>query len=174
MRGLPQNVKIALEKARDAGLLAVEVYNKPAIKFKSGGYISLMIIAWTALFHSIFFKKKIKPFVKDKGHFVIRDGEYWYWQLEECLNKYYKTDIANPVRKNLEFFIPLRNKIEHKSLPEIDSDIFGECQAMLLNFDELLREHFGDAYCLRECLSFSLQLFPSSKSLADAVKWRFR
>ena len=46
MRGLPRQAKRALEKARDSGILAVEVYNKPAVKFKSGGYITLMVIAW--------------------------------------------------------------------------------------------------------------------------------
>jgi len=40
MRGLPRKAKGALEKARDSALLAVEVYNKPAVKFKSGGYIN--------------------------------------------------------------------------------------------------------------------------------------
>jgi hypothetical protein len=55
-------------------------------------------------------------------------------------------------------------------MPELDASIFGECQAMLLNFDEMLEREFGAKYCLRECLSFSLQLFPSSESLADAVK----
>jgi hypothetical protein len=54
-----------LTKARDSALLAVEMYNKPAIKFKSGGYIVLMTIAWTALFHAIFFRKGIKPYHKD-------------------------------------------------------------------------------------------------------------
>ena len=42
MRGLPRQVKAALEKARDSAILAVEVYNKPAVKFKSGGYITLI------------------------------------------------------------------------------------------------------------------------------------
>lgn len=171
MRGLPNNVKVSLEKACDAALLAVEIYNKPAVKFKSGGFISLMIIAWTALFHSIFFKKRIKPFYKAaNGRYKKRDGDFYYWELDECLRQYFEADTSSPVRKNLEFFIPLRNKIEHKSLPEIDSDIFGECQAMLLNFDELIELTFGSKYCLRESLSFSLQLFPSSKSLAQAAK----
>ena len=43
MRGLPRPVKASLEKAGDSALLAVEVYNKPAVKFKSGGYITLMV-----------------------------------------------------------------------------------------------------------------------------------
>jgi len=171
MRGLPRQAKGALEKARDSALLAVEIYNKPAVKFKSGGYISLMVIAWTSLFHAIFFKKKLKPFYKkDSGRYVKVDGDFKYWELEESLRQHFKTDTGNPVRKNLEFFIPLRNRIEHRSMPELDASIFGECQAMLLNFDEMLEKEFGVKYCLRESLSFSLQLFPSSENLADAVK----
>src|SRR5437879_2520947 len=170
MRGPSRKVKAALEKARDSALLAVEVYNKPAVKFKSGGYITLMVIAWTALFHAIFFKKKRKPFRKEHGRFLRVDDDFKHWELGECLGQYYKTDTANPVRKNLEFFIPLRNRIEHRSMPELDPSIFGECQAMLLNFDAMLEKEFGSQYCLRESLSFSLQLFPSSENLVDAVK----
>jgi hypothetical protein len=171
MRGLPRNVKNALEKARDAALLAVEVYNKPAVKFKSGGYISLMVIAWTSLLHAVFLKRRLKPFYrKANGHFVRVDGDFKYWELDECLRQYFNTDTGHPVRRNLEFFIPLRNRIEHRSMPELDSSIFGECQAMLLNLDEMLLKEFGAKYCLRECLSFSLQLFPSAESLVDAVK----
>lgn len=163
-------VKTALEKARDSALLAVEVYNKPAIKFKSGGYITLMVIAWTALFHAIFFKMKRNPFRKEHGRFVRIENDFKHWELAECLAQYYKTDTGNPVRKNLEFFIPLRNKVEHRSMPELDATLFGECQAMLLNFDEMLESEFGAQYCLRELLSFAVQLFPSSQNLVQAVK----
>jgi hypothetical protein len=170
MRGLARPVKSSLEKARDSALLSVEIYNKPAVKFKSGGYIALMIIAWTSLFHAVFFKKKRKPFYKKSGRFVMLAGDHKYWELDECLKQYYESDVCNAVRKNLEFFIPLRNKIEHRSMPELDASIFGECQAMLLNFDEMLEKEFGKKYCIRESLSFSLQLFPSAESLVDAVK----
>ncbi|MEX5283490.1 DUF3644 domain-containing protein [Nitrospira tepida] len=159
-----------MDKAHDSALLAVEVYNKPAVKFKSGGYIALMVIAWTALFHAIFFKKKRKPFYKKpSGRYVKTGGDYRYWELDECLRQYYGSDTMNAVRKNLEFFIPLRNKIEHRSMPELDANIFGECQAMLLNFDEMLEKEFGSKHCLRESLSFSLQMFPSAEGLIDAV-----
>jgi hypothetical protein len=170
MKRLGRKVKNALEKARDSALLAVEVYNKPAVKFKSGGYITLMVIAWTSLFHAIFFKKRRKPFCKEHGRFLRIENDFRYWELAECLSQYFKTDTGNPVRKNLEFFIPLRNKIEHRSMPELDASIFGECQAMLLNFDAMLEKEFASECCLRESLSFSLQLFPSSESLVDAIK----
>lgn len=171
MRGLPRAVKNALQKAMDSALLAVEVYNKPAVAFKSGGYITLMVIAWTSLLHAIFFRRKVKPFYRtENGRFVRMDGDYRYWELDECLRQYYGSDTQNPVKKNLEFFIPLRNTIEHRSMPALDATIFGECQAMLLNFDEMVEKEFGTKYCLRESLSFSLQLFPSADSLTDAVK----
>jgi len=164
-------VKAALEKARDSALLAVEVYNKPAVKFKSGGFITLIIIAWTSLFHAVFFKRNKKPFYRGKQRrFLTIDGDFKYWELDECLRNYYGTDTGNAVRKNLEFFIPLRNQIEHRSMPELDASIFGECQAMLLNFDDMLESEFGPEYRIRESLSFSLQLFPSAESLVDAVK----
>lgn len=170
-RGLPQNVKRSLNKALDSALLAVETYNKPAIKFKSGGYIVLMCIAWTSLFHSIFFKKCLKPYYKDKNNpkrYKYVNGERQFWELKECVKEYFK-DENSPIRKNLEFFIPLRNKIEHKFMPEIDSNIFAECQALLLNFDKIVEKEFGEIYCLRESLSFALQLFPSNKTLNISI-----
>jgi hypothetical protein len=170
MKRLGRKVKNALEKARDSALLAVEVYNKPAVKFKSGGYITLMGIAWTSLFHAVFFKKKVKPFCKEHGRFLKIDNDFKYWELGECLSQHFKSDTGNPVRKNLEFFIPLRNRIEHRSMPELDANIFGECQAMLLNFDELVEKEFGATFCIRESLSFALQLFPSAEGLAAAIQ----
>jgi len=171
-RGLPLNVKKCLQKAIDSSLLAVETYNKPAIKFKSGCYAVLMVIAWTALFHAIFFKRKKKPFYRkvESNRFQIVDGDYRYWELKTCIENYFLSDTQNPVRKNLEFFVRIRNKIEHKSLPEIDANIFGECQAMLLNFDQLVEKEFGIKYCIRESLTFSLQLFPSRDSLNSSLK----
>ena len=39
---------------------------------------------------------------------------------------------APPSRKNIEFFLGLRNKIEHRYYPELDPALYGECQAMLM------------------------------------------
>lgn len=172
MRGLPRAVRDALTKAQDSALLAVEVYNKPAVRFKSAAYVTLMVIAWTSLLHAVFFRKNIKPYYRKKpnGRYERRDGDYRHWELGECLNQHYGSDNGNPVRRNLEFFIPLRNKIEHCSLPELDSPIFGECQAMLLNFDEFIEREFGLKWCIHQCLSFALQMYPTSENLVQAVK----
>ncbi len=84
------------------------------------------------------------------------EGEYKTWELAECLKQFFQ-DKNSPVRKNLEFFIGLRNKIEHRFLPDLDPDIFGECQAMLINFETLLSEEFGAKQSVGADFPFALQ-----------------
>ncbi|NEQ34776.1 MAG: DUF3644 domain-containing protein, partial [Leptolyngbya sp. SIO4C5] len=130
-----------------------------ATRFRSGAYVVFMCIAWTALFHAIFFKRKIKPFYRDPQHarrYQKREGDYQAWELAECIRQYYGFNNP-PVRRNLEFFIPLRNKIEHRSMPELDIEIFGECQALLFNFEDILSQEFNSSCLLNESLTLSLQ-----------------
>lgn len=166
-----KNLRPYLDKAKDSALLAIEVYNKPAVSFRSAGYIALMVIAWTSLLHAVFLRREVNPYYKYKnGHYQKIDGDYRHWELAECVRQFWSDDVENAIRKNIEFFIPLRNKIEHRHIPVLDAVIFGECQAWLLNFDALMGAEFGAKHQLRESLSFSLQLFPSGDSFAAAVK----
>lgn len=148
-----------LRKARESACLAVEIHNKPLVTFRSGAYIVLMNIAWTALMHAIFFRWGIKPFYREKGRpdrFAKIDSDYKGWELGTCLDTYFG-DEASPVRENLKLFIGLRNRIEHRSLPELDHRIFGECQAMLLNFEDMLFHQLGPEHALSGSLSLALQ-----------------
>ena len=162
MPRLSSETTVSLLKCREAALLAVETYNRPGTLFRSGGFIVLMVIAWTALLHGVFFKRKIKPFYRKKGskRFEKVNGDYKAWELSECVGQYFK-DKNPSERKNLELFIGLRNKIEHRFLPEIDIGLFGECQALLLNFEELLCKEFGDSYTLAPGLPYALQFSKS-------------
>lgn len=118
-----------------------------------------------------FFQKRDKTILsrKNKVRFKRVDGEIQFWELATCVKEYFKGEDC-AIRKNIELFIPLRNKLEHKFLPELDANIFAECQALLLNFDKIVEKEFGEDYCLRESLSFALQLFPSSRTLAMGIK----
>ena len=174
---IPKRSKELLNKSIESCLLAVEVYNKPQTKFRSGGYIVLMTIAYTSLFHAIFEKYRIKYYHREKGSnkYIVIDDEHKAWELSDCLKEYFKNCGKEelPIRKNVEFFIPLRNKIEHRFMPELDDEIFGECQALLHNFEYILIKEFGEKYAIRENLVFSLQFaktYPSSKGKESLVK----
>lgn len=151
----------------ETALLAVETYNRPGASFRSAGYLVLMVVAWTALFHAIFAKRKVKPYYRQKKNlrrFERVDGDFKCWELAECMQQFY-ADQDPPARKNLEFVVKLRNKIEHRFLPVLDIEIFGECQALLNNFEQLMCETFGDKYALSASLAFALQF---GRSVAPA------
>ncbi|WP_319466170.1 DUF3644 domain-containing protein [uncultured Pseudodesulfovibrio sp.] len=152
--------KAILESSVDSALLAIEIYNKPRTAFRSEGYIAMMVIAWTKLFHA-YFQATIGDRYYHKhsnGRFKTKDGEKLAWELSACVRKY--GDLSEAVKMNLKFFIQLRNKIEHRHInkKEVDVAIFGECQSFLFNYENFLIKLFGDGYALHESLVFALQL----------------
>lgn len=176
-KGLPQTVKDNIEKCRAAAIAAVDVYNRPGPRFRTAHYVVLIVLAWTAIFHAIFYKKRVNPWYKKpggkpKGYRYIRiDGDPKHWDLSECLKQFYGGNNP-PERKNLEFLIGLRNKIEHRHLPELDASLYGECQAALLNLEELIASEFGGRYALAEQLAIALQftqLMPAEKKKASKI-----
>ncbi len=151
--------KSLLESSIDCALLAVEIYNKPRAPFRVESFITHMIMAWTRLFQA-HFQNTIgeKYFYKEKnGRYKIIDGEKKAWELKTCILKYGKLVVG--VKTNLEFFIKLRNKIEHRTIEkdEIGLMIFGECQSLLYNFENELIKLFGSEYSINESLAYSLQ-----------------
>lgn len=152
-------VKKLVLKSRESALLAVSIYNNPQTVFKTYAYIVNMCIAWTSLFHAIFEKRKIKYFYRKEGkklEYEKIDGEYRAWELSKCCKEYYN-EIMCPTRANLETLVKLRNKIEHRFLPELDSHVFGECQSCLFNYEKLLISEFGDEHTINSSLAFGLQ-----------------
>ncbi|MDH3695439.1 MAG: hypothetical protein OER96_12810 [Gammaproteobacteria bacterium] len=75
---------------------------------------------------------------------------------KHALIKYGQLDEA--IKTNLKLFIKLRNIIErrHVEKHELDMLIFGECQALLYNFETLLIKFFGGEFAISENLSYSL------------------
>ena len=154
---LPERVEGLVLKAQQSATLALDVYNRPATQFRTEGFIVLMVVAWTAALHAIFENRGVDYFFKDaSGSPTIIDGDQKAWSLSDCLNEYYGGNNP-PVRQNLDFIIGLRNKIEHRYVPGIDAHVAGECQALLLNFDRLISDSFGDYYSIADSLSVPLQ-----------------
>lgn len=159
--------KTLLQSSIDSALLAVEIYNKPRTSFRSEAFITLMIIAWTRLFHAYFnttIGDKFYYKKKESNRYIIKGGERRSWELKTCIRKYGSLSVA--VKKNLKFFIALRNKVEHRHInkKEVDVLIFGECQSLLFNYESLLIEMFGESYALNESLVYSLQFSHLRKS----------
>lgn len=164
MSRLPKQTRLLLEKARDSATQAISVFNDPRSSFRTGNFTVLMTIAWTALLHSYFERIKIKYFYKqDSGRFIKIDGERKAWDLSDCIKQIFEEN--DPVRKNIELFIKLRNKIEHRNLPGIDQELIGECQAFVLNFENWLINHYGSETSLIDTMFVPIQLTSARRTL---------
>ncbi|NPV69211.1 MAG: DUF3644 domain-containing protein [Firmicutes bacterium] len=152
----PLETERLVAKAREAAVLALDIYNRPGTLFRTQGFIVMMVIAWTALFHAVFEKRGISYIYEKDGSPVVVDGDPKAWGIGDCMDRYFGSSNS-PIRRNLDFIIGLRNKIEHRYVPAIDPHVGGECQALLMNFDDLLTSEFGDYYALRETMSVPLQ-----------------
>lgn len=157
--------KTILDNSINSAITAVETYNRPRTKFRIENYIILMVIAWTKLFHA-YFQTTIgeRYFYKEKnGRYKKIDGEKKAWELKECIKQYQKNAgrdmLSDGVVANLNFFIGIRNKIEHRywDSSALDILLFGECQSMLYNYENIVVKLFGDEYSINTCLAYALQ-----------------
>ncbi|OGE31927.1 hypothetical protein A2631_02275 [Candidatus Daviesbacteria bacterium RIFCSPHIGHO2_01_FULL_44_29] len=164
MSRLSKQTRSLLDKARDSATQAISVFNDPRSTFRTGNFTVLMTIAWTALLHSYFEKKKIKYYYKqENGRFIKIDGDRKAWELGESVKQIF--DENDPIKRNVELFIKLRNRIEHRNLPGIDQELTGECQALVLNFEGWLISQYGDEYSLIDTMFVPIQLTSAKRVL---------
>ncbi|MEQ1501359.1 MAG: DUF3644 domain-containing protein [Myxococcota bacterium] len=149
-------VRDLLQKAKESAQLAVHVYNSPTTSFRTGAYLVLMVIAWTAAMLSRFRRQGIDPYYTRKGDIEKVDGMPKVWSPEDCVRKTFP-DQNNPIRKNLEFAIGVRNRVVHAHCPALDDTTFGECQALLNNFEPWVSETFHVDDVVGSRLTFALQ-----------------
>lgn len=162
-----------IKKSREAALASVQIFNNPALIFKSEIFIVLMMISWTYLLHAYYRKKQIEyryyKMVGPRKKFdKTAKGAMKYWELERCLN-----DAASPVpasaANNLKFLIGLRHEIEHQMTTRIDELLSARFQACCLNYNELIKQLFGGEFGIDKHLSFSLQFSSLNKDQVDML-----
>ena len=143
----------------ELALQAVRVYNDPVAGFRTETFIVLMVIAWNALFQAMLERDHIDCYEHDAhGHEILIEGR------PKVRDTWALAGLATPqpemkaVRANLDFFLRLRHRISHRYLPALDLHVTSEAQAMLLNFENLLAQEFGEDAALGDQLVVPLQL----------------
>ncbi len=163
-------VDVLIDKCREAALLAVQVYNNPLVSFRTPGYIVQMIIAYTALFHAVFERNGAEYWYKNvDGTPKMIDGDNQAWDISECIRQYFKGAML-PEGENLKFFVNIRNKIEHRFVPALDTTLSGKCQSLLMNFESRLIQEFGVYFALGQNLALALQFSVYSPQQEAALR----
>lgn len=135
-----------LIRSREAMILAVQIFNSAAFKFKSEIFSVLSNIAWTYLFHEFLVRKRV-PIIRPDGMTL---------SLSEMINRN-DCPLTEGAKKNLRALKEIRDNVEHKFLGRSDVQWLGLFQACCLNFDKTLTEQFGEQLSLSNDLGFALQ-----------------
>lgn len=171
----PRRWAATLGAARDEAALAVRLYNDAAEARACEGFVVHMHVAWLYLLHARFIQGGIDYRYRDRdkpSRFVRVDGEAKRWELSRCALERWP-DGADPVRKNLEFFIALRNEIEHRPVRanlNLALAVSGHAQALLLNFEDELTSTFGSEYSLATLLRFPVFIGSFTTEGAEALR----
>lgn len=163
-----------IEKAREAMLSAVQIYNNPLINFKTESFIVLSVIAWTYLLHAHYRANRIDYRYFTSGRMrkkYVRnpDGSMRHWDLKQCLSEA-TCPLDKDTKNNLTFLIGLRNQIEHKKAAGLDSYLSARYQACALNFNHYLKKLHGERYGLDQNLALSLQFAELDYSQSRVLK----
>jgi hypothetical protein len=148
-----------VEASRDEASLAVRLYNDPAEVRSFEGFVVHMHLAWLYLLHAEFTRDRIdhRYWRRDNPRRLEKvGGEPRRWELAKCARERWP-DPQDPVPANLEFFIGLRNKVEHRFAREqqaLSAAVSGQAQALLLNYEDELTTQFGAASSLATRLRF--------------------
>lgn len=123
-----------LNKSEEAFLMAIEVYNKPTINYRLEGFAFFICNAWELLLKSKMLQNNENIYYPDKPNRTI--------SLTNCVSHIFTND-KDPIRKNLEIIIGLRNTSTHFIIKELDSIYLPFMQANVLNYSQKLFDYFG-------------------------------
>lgn len=141
-----------LEGAKRQAIKAMDEYNCSTGDY--GDFVGGMIRAWLYLLHAEFRHDKVDyHYRKDDGSYEMRDGEPKAWGLATCVERRFP-DPNDPIRKNIELFISLRNKIEHRYQRAVQVATGGRAHALVINLENEMVTFFGEAHSVGDKLRF--------------------
>jgi hypothetical protein len=159
-----------LQASKNEACLAVDLYNRSSRERSLEGFVVHMHLAWLYLLHARFERDHIDFRHWIDGRRLKRvDGEPKTWGLARCLREEYP-DENSPVRRNIEFFIRLRDRIEHRYAELIAVVVAGKTQAHVLNYEEALTESFGARESLGDALRFPVFTSSLTPAAVTALK----
>lgn len=135
-----------LIRAREAMVLAVQVFNSPALRFKAEVFTMLAHVAWTYLLHEYYESRKVKIIGNDGRSLLLSQ----MIARQDC-------PLSKGMKDNLRALKILRDDVEHKLLGRADAKWLGLFQACCLNFDKAICDLFGSRLTLSHDLSFAIQ-----------------
>ncbi len=120
-----------INKSKEAFILAIEIYNKPTIKYRVEGFAFFVCNAWELMLKAHLINSNISIYYSDKPNRTI--------SLSECIKKIFTND-KDPLRLNPEKIIELRDISTHFVTEEYEMLYIPLFQACVFNFVEKMQK----------------------------------
>lgn len=145
-----------LDEARRQALVAIDFYNRPGDRRSFSDFIVHIHLAWPNLLHADRMRRKVEIFYRESGGRRLfkrnPDGSKKTWDLSQCLKHEFKD--SDPIKVNVEFFVGLRNHVEHRFQDAVLVATAAEAHACIINFEAELVRRFGAGETLGSELKF--------------------
>lgn len=148
-----------LDHGRHAALAALRVWNDPTATFRTESFALLFVTAWNSIALAALQRAGENwRDLDESGAPRVVDGRERALETAELIALTFDGDRYLGLRRNIGFWIGLRNQVAHRHLPALDVATIPQAQAGLLNLEGVLDEHFGPDFVLGSALSVPLQL----------------
>ncbi len=124
-----------LDKSQEAFIMAIEIYNRPSIKYRVEGFSFFICNAWELMLKA----QIIKVSGYDNLFYINRNGERRTITLKKALTKTL-SNKKSPVTRNLEEIIELRNTSTHFIVEEDNQIYLGLFQASITNYEQYMNK----------------------------------
>ena len=123
-----------VQKSQEAFIVGIEIYNKPTIRYRVEGFSFFICNAWELLLKAYMIKKHGKDsiYYSDSGQTK---------SLSVCIKTVFTND-KDPLRRNLEKIIELRNTSTHYITEEYEQIYVPLFQSCVLNYINKLLQYF--------------------------------
>lgn len=122
-----------IQKSIEAFTLAIEIYNKPTIKYRVEGFAFFICNAWELMIKAYMIKKY------GNNSIYFKDNPNRTLSLNDCISKVF-TNNKDPLRLNLEKIIELRDRSTHFITEEYEMVYIPLFQSCILNFNEKMNQ----------------------------------
>jgi hypothetical protein len=145
-----------LQASKGEARLAVDLYNRTGTERRLEAFVVHMTLAWLKALQARWERDGLDLYQRDERGWRKKGkyGDHLTIPLSQMLRCEFKP--KNPVRKNIEFFIGLRNRIEHRYDAETALLVSGKTEALMLNYEDYLTATFGADEGLAEELRFPI------------------
>lgn len=148
-----------LQHGRHAALAALRAWNDPIGVFRTESFALLLVASWNSIALAILQRAGDEwRELDDTGQPQLVEGRAVARSTGELVGAALPDSRLLGTRRNIEFWIGLRNHVAHRHLPALDMTVIPQAQAGVLNLEAILQDNFGGDFSLGESLSVPLQL----------------